>query len=401
MKRTLLFLFLTVFLLASLSACWNRREVTDLAIAVSLGIDKSDEGHFIVTVQVLNPNEVAAVEGGGGYDSPVTTYSASGEMLFEALRKLTKQVPRSIYLAHIRMIVFGEKYAREGIYDSLDFLSRDHEMRTDFYIVVAKDKSANEVLSTLTSIEKIPADKLLYSLESSSENWAVSRKVQMNQLIDEILITGMDPVLTGITTLKESSKGDTFDNVQTVNPEVTLMYTGLAVFRQNQLIGWLTEDESKGFNYIKGDVQSTVVVTECGNGQAGIEMINMDSTIKTSVEGSKPAIFITIEGKGKLAEINCKLDVQKPNTINELEKQTNKQIESDIRDVIFKAQKEFSSDFLGFGHQLYKDFPDEWKKYKGSWETEFAHVDVEVKSNIKVREVGSISNPFLYENEEG
>ncbi|WP_372459302.1 Ger(x)C family spore germination C-terminal domain-containing protein [Alkalihalobacillus deserti] len=34
----------------------------------------------------------------------------------------------------------------------------------------------------------------------------------------------------------------------------------MAVFRENKLIGWLNEQESKGLNYIKGNVQRTFIV---------------------------------------------------------------------------------------------------------------------------------------------
>jgi spore germination protein KC len=95
MKKTMIILLVAVLPLLSLSGCWNRQEVTDIAIIVALGIDKNEEDDFLVSVQVLNPGEVASSVGGGsGYDSPVTTYSADGKLLFEAMNKLTKQVPR-------------------------------------------------------------------------------------------------------------------------------------------------------------------------------------------------------------------------------------------------------------------------------------------------------------------
>lgn len=119
---------------------------------------------------MLNPSEIAAAStgGGSGYDTPVTTYSTSGEIVFEALRKLTQQVPRKIYLSHIRLIVIGEDVAKEGIYNVLDFLSRDHEMQTNFYIIVSKESKAKDILNVLTSIEKIPANKLYDSTLVSS-----------------------------------------------------------------------------------------------------------------------------------------------------------------------------------------------------------------------------------------
>ncbi|RKJ56857.1 Ger(x)C family spore germination protein, partial [Butyricicoccus sp. 1XD8-22] len=203
MKKLIFFIPISIIVLIILSGCWDRREVNDLAIAVALGIDKNEDDGYRISVQVLNPSEIAAAStgGGSGYDTPVTTYTTTGDIVFEALRKLTQEVPRKIYLAHIRLIVIGEEVAKEGIYNVLDFLSRDHEIRTNFFIIVSKDCSANDILNVLTSIEKIPANKLYESLESSSTAWAATSKVKLNELMDDIINEGTQPILTAVTIL--------------------------------------------------------------------------------------------------------------------------------------------------------------------------------------------------------
>jgi len=114
MRKKVTYILLFSILLPLLSGCWDRVEVTDLSIAVALGIDKNEKGEFEISVQVLNPSENAANTGGGsGYDTPVTTYSATGDILFEALRKLTTKTPSKIYMSHLRIIVVGEKVAKE------------------------------------------------------------------------------------------------------------------------------------------------------------------------------------------------------------------------------------------------------------------------------------------------
>jgi spore germination protein KC len=298
------------------------------------------------------------------------------------------------------MIVIGEEAAKEGIFDPLDFLSRDHELRTDFYIAIAKDKSANEILNVLTSLTKLPANKMFKALESSAENWAATGKVRLNLLIDDIVIDGKEPVIPGITIIGDPTAGESLDNVQTIKPKATLEFTGLAVFSQNRLIGWLSEEESKGYNYIQDNVESTITVIDCEEGQAGIELIHTESTIEPRIENGKPVISITIEGEGNLADANCKLDTLNPNTISDLEKKTNEQIERVVRAVIDKAQKEYKTDFLGFGERLFKDIPGEWRKRKDNWSAEFEQIDVEVTAMIKIRGVGTISNPFRNEIEE-
>ncbi|WP_265416837.1 Ger(x)C family spore germination protein [Alkalihalobacillus deserti] len=261
MRKRFLTTLIAALILTSLTGCWDRREVTDLAIAVAIGIDKNDDGEYIISTQILNPAENAPTIGGGaGYDSPVTTYNMTGRIMSEALSKLLKDIPRRIYLAHLRMVVIGEDVAKEGIYDVLDFLSRNHEVRPDFYVVVTKEHTAKETLSILTSLNKIPATKLFTSLEDSSEMGAVTRKVRLTELIDDMVSEGTEPTLTGVMIKGDTKAGAEKDNVQSISQKAILSYDGIAVFRENKLIGWLNEQESKGLNYIKGNVQRTFIV---------------------------------------------------------------------------------------------------------------------------------------------
>ena len=133
MKKQILLLLSLIFLL---SGCWDKRELNELAITMALGIDKSEDG-YKVTAQVAVPAELSA-KGGPGH-SQIVLFQATGKTVEDALRKLTKEAPRIIYPGHLQMLVFGESLAKEGIGKPLDFMSRNWEVRADYYVVVAKD----------------------------------------------------------------------------------------------------------------------------------------------------------------------------------------------------------------------------------------------------------------------
>lgn len=146
-----------IFVSMILTGCWDSEELTDLSIATGLGIEKAD-GEYKVTVQILDPGELAGDT--VTTRTSVNTYTETGRSLVETIRKLTTSIPRRTYFSHLQIVVFGENYAREGIAEVLDFLSRDHEMRTDFFFTIAKDNTAENLLKVLTPLEKIPANKI-------------------------------------------------------------------------------------------------------------------------------------------------------------------------------------------------------------------------------------------------
>ncbi|MEH7215319.1 Ger(x)C family spore germination protein, partial [Priestia megaterium] len=89
MKRKGVFLLLMMSMTFLLTSCWSKKELTDLAIVAAMGVDKTKDGRYHLTLQIINPGNVAGgLQGGGGALSPpVTIYSASGDNLVEASRR--------------------------------------------------------------------------------------------------------------------------------------------------------------------------------------------------------------------------------------------------------------------------------------------------------------------------
>ncbi|OPH47338.1 hypothetical protein BC351_40335 [Paenibacillus ferrarius] len=197
--------------------------------------------------------------------------------------------------------------AKEGIAKVLDGLSRDHELRTDFYILVARNATANEVLRTLTPLEKIPANKLFTSLEASEKNWGVSSKVDLHQLIFDLVEKGKDPILAGIHIKGEASAGQSHLNLNSVVPSTILEYQGLAVFHKDKLVGWLGSKESKGYNYIRGNIKSTIVRLACPEGgDLAVELINTTHRIKGMIVNGHPEVNVSVQAESNIGEVECK-----------------------------------------------------------------------------------------------
>lgn len=164
-------MFILIILNFILTGCWDKRELNELAITLALGIDKVEgEDEYEVTAQVVVPSAVSMKDGTGG--TAVTLFTENGETVYEALRRMTKVSPRKIYPGHLQMLIIGEELAKEGIGESLDLLARDWELRPDFYVVVAKDVTAREILNVTTDLESIPASKMFAGLKVSEKAWA-------------------------------------------------------------------------------------------------------------------------------------------------------------------------------------------------------------------------------------
>ncbi|MCQ6559506.1 Ger(x)C family spore germination protein [Paenibacillus mendelii] len=378
-----------------LSGCWNRRELNTLGIQLGTAIDKKD-GQYQVAVQVVDPAEVASKSKGGSKRVPVTMYHATAPTIFEAYRKLTTTSPRKIYASHIRVLVLGESLARDGIAKVLDLLWRDTELRTDFYIMVANGTEAKNVLKILTPLEDIPATKLYKSLDTSSKAWAVTNPFTMDQLIEQLVSEGRNPVLTGIRIIGDQEKGEKQSNVESIDPATQLKFSKLAVFREDRLIGWLNEEESKGYNYIMGNVKSTVGHVSCPDGgYLDLEGIYFDTEVKGNVKNGEPVIEVKMKTLGNIADVECDINVEDVKTIEWLEDEEEKKLTMLMRKSVEVVQKKFKVDAFGFGEAIYRSNPKAWKKLKPDWEERFSRLKVNISVDARIQGTGTVTNSIL------
>lgn len=399
MRYKLASLLMALVLLFPLAGCWDRRELNELGISVAMGIDKVGD-RYQVTVQVVQPGEVASQKGGSEGITPVTIYKAAGTTIFEAVRKMTTVSSRKIYAAHLRIIVIGEELAREGIGDALDLLSRDYELRADSFLLIAKRTTAAHVLEILTPLEKIPANKIYDSIQTSEKVWAPVMSVTLDTFINDMESKGKNPVISGILVTGNSEKGSTNENLKTIQPAASIQNNGLAVFRRDRLIGWLNQQESKGYNYIVNNIDSTVGIVDCPHGgKVALEVIHSEAKIKSSVRNGRLRLAVDLRSEQNVGEVKCQIDLTEPQAVQALEQQAEKVMQGILEHAIEAAQKKYKSDFLGFGNAVHRSNPGEWKSLQKDWEEVFEVTDVDVTVKVNIKRTGTVTNSYMEKEE--
>ncbi|NQX58313.1 Ger(x)C family spore germination protein [Paenibacillus qinlingensis] len=388
---------LTVMLLCLLllSGCWSRRELNELLIVLGVGVDWKD-GEYLVSFQVVNPSEISAQRRGGDRP-PSTLYQGRGKTLFEAARSLTAEAPRKVYMGHLQMYVIGEELAKRGIKDFLDNSVRDNELRMDFNIVVARGDMAENILKLFTPVEKLSSYSMQQSLQTSQRSWAPTVAMTLDEALNKLSGKGFELALTGIKLIGDTSMGESKKNVEFFQPPSRFRYMGIAAFKEDKLIGWLDEQESKGYTDITNNLDSTSIEIPCAEQKyTGIEITSSDSKLKASIENGKPVIDVSIRAEANIVDRQCRdIDLKDPQTIKRLEQETRQIIQSNVEATVTRAKK-MKSDLIGFGSQLGKDQPAYWKEVKETWNDEmFPQTIVNYKIELFIRKTGTIGNSTM------
>jgi germination protein, Ger(x)C family len=383
---------LILSLLMPLAGCWGRLELSDMAITMGLGIDLADDNSYFVSIQVVDAGEASGTKGSLGR-SPVVIYSAKGKTISEAMQRMTSSSPRTIFNSHLRVLVIGEKLARHGISEVLDYVSRDRQFRTDFPVVIAKNDMANSTLKLLTPIESIPAIQMMRTLRNSEKHWAPTIVIHFDELILGLIAKGRQPVVTGVVMIGSAESGSKRSNIQTTSPKNRLKLTGLSVFRQDRLVGWMTEEESRGYTIATGKAYRGVGNVVCDDGErVALEIFKSSSKLGSKLRGDKVDLSIDMKIEANVEEVACSMPVTKDETIRELEKRAEASLRNIIEKTLKRCQQELKSDIFGFGDQVHRHYPKYWKKVSNDWDMHFAEAEVKLNIDVKLRLLGTVTN---------
>lgn len=383
MIKKIILLSLMIPILFLLTGCWNYNELNTLAIATGLAIDKDKNGY---EVSLLIANSKKAEESSKEGESQTIVYSGKGKTISQAMKDIDLVSPKQLYIGHLSVIILSEDIAKNGIIDVLDFLLREPESFKRFYVALAKENKAKDVLKILSPLESFPSQNIYSNIKYSGESHAISSAVPYSFFVEELLAKGKNPILPSIIIEGDVKKGSKSDSLKESTPQALIKLDTLGIFKRDKLLGYANSNESRGINLIKGNVDEMVLETTCKEGNAIAKLSN----IKTSKKIDKKKMKISISGTGYIREMNCTNNLNNPKEIETIEKDFEKELKKIVKEGINVSRK-YKSDVLGFGNLLYKKDPSYFNSIKDIWnENVFLTYPYTIDINLKLEAKGSI-----------
>jgi spore germination protein KC len=368
-----------------LSGCWDRTEVNDLALIVGLGIDQTKNGKIRLTVEIVVPKSVGGggqMMGGGGAGGGETIIkSGTGVTVADAISNLQEKLSRRVFWGHTKVIVFGEKAAKAGIRQHLDFLSRNPEARLRSNVLVSKG-TAKSVLELVPPIE-----------QSSSE---VLRELSESQLLLRVTVKDVLQMLSGDTgaaalpmvKIKPPEKGK--QEQQTV-----AFIQRTAIFKKDKMIGDIDDQLTRGVLWIRNEIkEANITITPKGEkGNITATLIRAHTELIPKYEKGKWKMIVKATAEDDIILNGTKLDLLNPKYTKMIEKELENEMNKRIRNTLKKVQKEMKADIFGFADIFHRKYPREWNRVKNRWEEIFPTVEVVVKTKAYVRRPGIDTAP--------
>lgn len=377
-------ILLLIPILILMTGCWDYNELNTLAIVTGIAIDKDTNNNLEVSLLIANSkkSESSSTEG----EAQTIVYTGKGESIPEALKQIDLISPKKLYLGHLSVAVISEEIAKEGLSSISDFLLREPESIKRFYIILAKDTKAENVLKILSPLESFPSQSIYQNIQISSDAQAISLAVPYSTFIENMLKKGKNAVIPSITIEGDIEEGSNSESLGNSEPKAMTKIDTTGVFKKDKLIGFVSEDASRGISLLENHTDLMVTTTECKNGKVVANL----TTLKTKKTATKEEATIKITGSAYLKDVSCSLNLSDIEVIDKIEKQ----IEDKIKYFIEKALKEtqeYQTDVFGFGNLIYKSNPKYFNSIKNKWDADlYPNLKPKIKIDIKLMSKGSI-----------
>lgn len=378
MRKRAPFIIFIILIIASSSGCWDYREIDKLSIVTGIAIDRGENSKYRLTFEIVDTQE-------GGIEKKTKSklIESEGETIFDAVRNASKVTSPRPYFGHMRIVILSEQIAEEGVIDIIDFLNRDPEPRLNIDLLVSKEKTANEILSTdsvTTAIRSFDIKQMLDTQEDLSK----LPRVMVYQFVNALPCEGIVPVLPTVQVIKSGGKEKS-------------ALSGTAVFKGDKMVGYLDEEESEYYCYITDKMQKGLVVIEDSPEIEGIdttlEIYDSKTEVKPVCSDGKVSIDIIIKVHAAIAELRGSSKFENETEVLKIQKAAEEYLESKTAMAIQSVQKKLGLDIFGFGKKIYSEMPQLWKEIGSDWNSIYKEMDVNVSASVELKNRGLLRHP--------
>lgn len=378
-RKTVLVLFTLSIFILFLSGCWDSTEVNDLAIITAAGLDLTEDHQLELSVKIYLTSPSGSQQsggmsepGGGGAGKSVVR-SAKGVNMADAASKLQQVISRKVFWGQAEVFLFGERLAKEGLTEPMDYLTRHPTPRERANVFVSKG-SAKEVLLLDPPIERSVADALREMAASQT-----GLNITMKELAQMMAGKSRAAVIPLVEIKPKQENQEPFPFIQ-----------GTAILKNGKMVGRMNDVATRGIMWLRNEVKRATVTVSPKNTQGFVSLLLLRSRAQLvpHIRGDNWSITVRIDARDDIVENTTDLDLSVPKHIEPLETELEDDINRRVNMALAQAQKKMKADIFQFADAFYRKYPKIWNQNKDRWDEIYPNVEVRLETNVKVARPG-------------
>lgn len=338
--------FLLIFLTFICTGCYNYKELNELGIVSAMGISK-DGDLYNLDIQLLN---VLDSEKSGLNKSPITVISGQGETIFEAARSMNRKTSKVFFLADVDYVFLDQSVLNDGLDEIMDFLIRDTRLSLNFLVVTSTENKSLDILSSISHFDTNSANNLYDAVMNSEIRYGGINSLHVRELINNYYAKGKYTIFPNVY-IKDTSKSSENDSLEDSKSESYVEVKNMVFFKDKEAIE-LTDEETKGVNFLRNKIKNATLTIECDGGYFTIETLESKMKLKSKLNIDQ----LNVNGNvgAEIVYYGCKDNLDNADVLKSISKKAEKEVESYITKA-FNKSKKYNYDFLGLGNYIYKN----------------------------------------------
>lgn len=348
------------FILCTLAGCshdMNRREIDEINFIHVMGIDYS-KGEYLLTA-VYSSDQGADTEQGDAGKEEIS--QGSGATPYEAFQDLRLKNKKTVSIANTGYFLIGDRAAKHGIDDCIDFLSRDETVKMESLIFVTKNEPAEDFIKiSLDNKQVIHED--LEAIEQKQKE----------------LVTRNDNTLVNILNELENNISHMLIPYL-ISENNSFLLEGYAVFDKDVLADYLDEEISSGINFIKDIIRAFPIYLD----NVGLSVTKSKCRLKSGLEGNKIKVGIYLDFETAVKEVNTEENIFSAYDLERLTLMQNDYVANVIKKAVnYSIQTQ--RDILQIARLIQNQQTKRWNDYADNWNDTLPEIEYEYKVNSKI-----------------
>lgn len=372
------------------------QSIDDLSYVVALGIDAGTNDKLKVTFQFTMPN--SSGENISGETAPSVIDSVEAPSIDAAINLMNTYVSKEMNLAHCKVIVFSEELAMEGIKEEIYSLANKIQVRPDTNIVISTSSAEEYIESVHPSLENL-VTKFYAILPNSSQYTGYTANVELGQFMNQIMSLVAQPIAILGNVIPDgsnsnsdssgtSSESKDSGNEVAIKAKNGIENIGIAVFRQDKMVGSLTPLETLSHLIVTNEIiNCNISVPDTKNEENTLDLFftfNSTPQINVSILNGTPYVKVKIEANAKISSVKQLASNITNDETKQIEISANNYLNKLLSHYLYKTSKELNSDCANLGKSALKNFNTVTELQNYNWLEHYQDAFFKVDCNVHV-----------------
>jgi germination protein, Ger(x)C family len=414
LKRKIGIIVILSIMCSMLTACYDRREIDDMAYVIAVGFDKGETNHLKMTLQFAVPTKSSSGEGGGGgggegsKSASITTVETP--TIYAGLNMINTYVSKEVNFSHAKIVVFSEELAREGIHEYIHAMIRNREFRGSMHVAVARGSAEEYIQNVIPTLEINLSKYYEMNLDTFKYTGFTGDTRLINfYLFEECTCRQAYATLVGVNKYEKSSQfdiskstykekgrdypleGDFYAGEIPKVYEIKSEIMGIAVFDGGTMVGELDGEEAMFHQMLYGTYNHSYItipdpIKKDEFVVLDVKQNRMPDHHVEMVDG-KPQISTKVRLEANILSIQSGENYESMENIPILENAAQDFLKNGMLRFLNKT-KEMNADLCGFGRDLKERYLlwDDWTKVH--WLKRYKDSTFSVNVELKIRRPG-------------